>query len=142
MTGYYISNNPERWIKEMTVLVDGCTYYFSEFLMGCCEIFSTVLYEKYGYIPYQAEGGSSVHCFCIVEIENDVYYIDVRGITKSAADIADNRFFTFSEQDVLSAKRQLLDTPEEEYEEYFKAARILIENNPDIYCIESVTNKV
>lgn len=74
--------------------------YFSmhQFLMGSCDIFAKTLHEIFGYKTFIRKKGSSLHCFCKSQSNNEIFYIDARGVTNSFWD------FIVAFPDLLSAK--------------------------------------
>ena len=109
------------------------------FLQGACDIFAESLNKKFGYQIYKI---SNKHYYCKAKKDNEIYYIDVRGIT--------NDFETFKKSlydSNVDLQEEILveneDFSNEHYEEASYYSNIVINEHPEWYDLNMLkTEKV
>lgn len=69
------------------------------FLHGCCDLFAKRLNQVYGYQIYSIYNNEDelIHAFCICEVNDIVFYIDIRGFTNNFTEFI-NEFYTLKHE--------------------------------------------
>lgn len=145
MSGFYFDkNNIEKKLRN---------YFFDDvfennespidtlyvFLQGACDIFAESLNKKFGYPIYKI---SNKHYYCKAKKDNEIYYIDVRGITNDF-EIFKNSLFDSNvdlQEEILVENE---DFSNEHYEEASYYSNIVINEHPEWYDLNMLkTEKV
>lgn len=112
--------------------------YPETFLSGNCYIFAYYLAKIYNYEAIHVNG-DGCHCFCRAKVNDDYYYIDVRGIADDIKDMVVNSAKKITLENIVpifddELEYELNDKVVCDYAEY------LIVNNPNIYCMSCQEN--
>lgn len=118
---------------ENTTISDEMKLNAYDFLHGSCLNFAMVLHELYGYdieCIFSEEDSSLVHAYCKKQIDEVIYFIDVRGITSDYVEFIDEFsdwicFLGIPEYPISGTKEHKYNSFRTEFE---NASRIFIKN--------------
>ena len=109
------------------------------FLYGGCDLFAIALSHKFGYECYEIRSGASVHCFCKVEIDGSVVFIDVRGMTNDFYRFLDDTYINPQEFTIEKMLIRDVDICNNEWnKEGYMFAQKIIEENLDFYDVSKL----
>lgn len=147
---YYTSSNVTETLSKMSFPsimvsneIQGDNNWIEEekwtiYLMGACNIFATALNKKYGYPLYEIkDNDKAVHYCCITNVDGEVCYIDIRGITNMKEifdrDLNCQNISTNNIKEVSA-----IEDNHELYDELLEIANKIIEENEEWYNVSLI----
>ena len=110
-------------------------------LCGSCQLFAFTLSKLFGYQAYKIESNNSqrFHAFCQVAKNDELYYIDARGVTTSFNEFLEiARFFVSNDyciREITSTDFAIWNSNEEYLQEALDFAEAVIKDHEENYRI-------